>query len=269
MVAEILEVQTVLDRSLTANQRLGLSDVAGRLAGVAAVILHDVGEHQQALAWFKTGTTASERAGDSTLTAWLHARSAMIAVNYGSPKAAITQTHDAQKSLGTGAGGAPGALAAAVQARAFALMGRPDEAHASLRLADELFEHLSDDQRADTWWGYEEQKHLVHSSHALTAIGETEAARDAQVRALVLTKPSSHLTRTLLHLDRAACQVKDNDVEDGAATARIALTGLPDGYSSGLIAARAADVDHVIPAAARRRPEVLEFRALLTPANSG
>ena len=263
VVAEFLEVQTVLDRPLTGSQRTRLIDVAGRLAGLTAVILHDLGEHHQAVAWFRTGTNAARKAGDNTLTAWLLARSAMIDVNYGSPKDAIGKTREAQAALGDSAN-SPAALAAAVQARGFALMGRSDAAHEALNRADDLFERLSDADRAETWWGYEEQKHLVHASHALTAIGETGKASDAQTRALALTKPTSHLTRTLLQLDAAACRVKDGAVADGATAATAALTELPDGFSSGLIAARAAALDHVIPAAARRNPEVTAFRSLLT-----
>jgi tetratricopeptide (TPR) repeat protein len=262
VVAEFLDVQTVLDRPLTGSQRTRLTDVAARLAGLTAVILHDLGEHAQAVAWFTTGTNASKKANDDALTAWLLARSAMIDVNYGLPKDAVAKTRRAQAALGRSAT-APAALAAAVQARGFALMGRPQAAHDALNLADDLFEHLPDADRAETWWGYEEQKHLVHASHALTAIGETSKANDVQVRALALTKKTSHLTRTLLQLDAATCQVKDGAVGDGAAAATTALTGLPGGFSSGLVAARATAVDHVIPAAARRNAEVTAFRSLL------
>lgn len=262
VVAEFLDVQTVMDRPLTDGQRMRLTDVAGRLSGLIAVILHDLGQHRQAVAWFKTGTSASKKANDSALTAWLLARSAMIDVNYGLPKDAVAKTREAQAALGRSTT-APAALAAAVQARGFALMGQPQAAHEALNLADDLFERLSDAERAETWWGYEEQKHLVHASHALTIIGETRSAHDVQTRALALTKTTSHLTRTLLQLDAAACRVKDGAVADGAAAASTALTGLPAGFSSGLIAARATAVDHVIPAAARHNSDVVAFRSIL------
>jgi hypothetical protein len=262
VVAEFLDVRAMLDRPLTGSQRLRLADVAGRLAGLAAVVLHDLGEHHQAMSWFATGSNAAKQAGDNSLNGWLLARSAMIDANYGQPKDAVRKTRDAQAALGSSAT-APAALAAAVQARGFALMGRRQAAQTALNQADDLFEHLPDADRAETWWGYEEQKHLVHASHALTSIGATELAASVQPRALALTKTTSHLTRTLLQLDAATCQVKDGAVADGAAAATIALTKLPDGFSSGLVAARASAIDHVIPAAAHANPDVTAFRELL------
>ncbi|TJZ95880.1 hypothetical protein [Actinacidiphila oryziradicis] len=71
--------------------------------------------------------------------------------------------------------------------------------------ANRLMEQLSGEQRADTWFGHCEQKHHVHLSHALTALGDTRRARESQDHALALSAPTSTMTRTLLTIDAAAC----------------------------------------------------------------
>ncbi|GHD07577.1 hypothetical protein GCM10010313_26890 [Streptomyces violarus] len=64
---------------------------------------------------------------------------------------------------------------------------------------------LPEGERSDTWLTYSEQKHHVHLSHAYTTLGDTARAHESQQRALQLSAPTSTMTRTLLHIDAAAC----------------------------------------------------------------
>lgn len=113
-------------------------------------------------------------------------------------------------------------LAAAVAARAHALSHQTEQARHALAEADRLMNRLDSGQQADTWLTYSEQKHHVHLSHALTALGDTQRAHESQTRALELSAPTSSMTRTLLKLDAAAHH--DGDIEQACQRATAALT---------------------------------------------
>jgi hypothetical protein len=54
---------------------------------MAAVVLHDLGGHRDAYAWFDTADHAAQQAGDQPLQAWILARKAMVPLNFGAPRA--------------------------------------------------------------------------------------------------------------------------------------------------------------------------------------
>jgi hypothetical protein len=72
---------------------------------------------------------------------------------------------------------------------------------------------LPESKRSDTWLTCGEQKHHVHLSHAYTTLGDTSRARESRQRALELSAPTSTMTRTLLHVDAAACAHHGGDSE--------------------------------------------------------
>jgi hypothetical protein len=55
------------------------------------------------------------------------------------------------------------------------------------------------------------------------------------------------MTRTLLHIDAAACSHHDGDSEEACRRTVAALTGLPAGYRTGLVRRRAQDLYEAIP----------------------
>ncbi|MFD8005369.1 hypothetical protein [Streptomyces mirabilis] len=109
-------------------------------------------------------------------------------------------------------------------------------------------ERLLESERSDTWLTYSEQKHHVHLSHAFTTLEDTRSAREGQQRALELSAPTSTMTRTLLHIDAAACSHHDSDSEQACRRTVAALAALPDGYRTGLVRRRALDLYEAIPA---------------------
>lgn len=133
-------------------------------------------------------------------------------LNYGAPKAAADLAEQARQAAGTRPTAAA-VLAAAVAARAYALNHQSEQARAALTAADALMNRLPEPERSDTWLTYGEQKHHVHLSHAFTTLGDTGRARESQQRALELSAPTSTMTRTLLHIDAAACSHHDGDTE--------------------------------------------------------
>jgi transcriptional regulator with XRE-family HTH domain len=262
LIADFADVTPLLQRPQPAATRTALSRTMGQLGGMAAVVLHDLGNRREAYAWFATAARAAEEAGDRSLQAWILARKAMVPLNFGSHQTAADLAEQARRIAGT-ANTAVAALAAAVAARAYALAGRSDQADSAIRAANHLADALPDAERADTWFGHCEQKHHVHLSHALTALGETKRARESQTHALALSAPTSTLTRTLLRLDAATCQHRDGDTLDACQAAVAALTDVPARFRTGLTRSRAVDLYRCVPVNVRSAPAVRALAEVL------
>ncbi|MEU0820339.1 hypothetical protein [Streptomyces mirabilis] len=266
VLADLVTDFTTLRPLLTVPQpapiRARLCRTAGQMAGMTAIVLHDLGSRRESRAWFATAARAAAESGDDQLRAWVLAREAMVPLNYGAPRAAAELANRARQAADTRPTAAA-TLAAAVAARAYALNHQSEQARAALAAADALMGRLPEGERSDTWLTYSEQKHHVHLSHALTTLGDTRRARESQQRALELSAPTSTMTRTLLNIDGAACSHHDGDSEDACRRTVAALTGLPDGYRTGLVRRRAQDLYEAIPAHHHREHAVRELRDVL------
>ncbi|MER5201030.1 hypothetical protein ACWD3J_40805 [Streptomyces sp. NPDC002755] len=210
-VADFAEIRPLLDMPQPVATRTRLCRTAGQMAGMAAIVLRDVGSRREAGSWFHTAARAVTESGDQQLHACMLAQEAMVPLNYGAPKAAADLAERARRTAGTAAI-AVAALAAAVAARVYALSGQTEQARGALADADRLMDRLDGGQLADTWFGHCEQKHHVHLSHAWTALGDIGRARESQDRAFVLSAPTSSMTRTLLKLDAATCVYRDGAI---------------------------------------------------------
>jgi hypothetical protein len=261
---DVSGLRPLLDSPLRVTDRVRLCRVTAQLTGMPAIVLHDLGEHREAGSWFRTSATAAAQSTDRTLHAWVLGRAAMLPLNFGAPGRAADLAERARRAAGRRPTAAA-ALAASVAARSHALSGDTDRAHRALAEADRIADRLPAAERADTWLGHPEQKHQVHASHALTVLGETRRARESRHHALELSAPSSTMTRGLLALDDAACWVHDGDPAQACHAAVTALTGLPDGWRTGLTRTRAVDLLYAIPAARRNEPAARELAAVLAP----
>lgn len=262
IVGDFADIRPLLDAPQPVVTRSRLCHTAGRMAGMAAIVLHDLGARRDARSWFGTAARAAAESGDQQLHAWAAARVAMVPLNYGAPKAAVTLAEEARHTAGASPTPAA-ALAAAVASRAYALSGQTDKARLAIADAERLMDRLDSEQRSDTWFGYPEQKHHVHLSHALTALGDTHRARESQQRALELSAPTSTMARTLLALDAATCAHREGDTGQGCREATAAYVALPPEYRTGLIRTRAMDLYRSIPAPRHREPAVLAFKEAL------
>ncbi|MFF7964991.1 hypothetical protein ACFZC3_06440 [Streptomyces sp. NPDC007903] len=202
--------------------------------------------------------------GDRQLHAWVLAREAMVPINWGAPQAAVRLAEQARQIAGPRPTAAA-TLAAAVAARVYALAHQPEQARAALADADNLMAQLDTADRADTWLTHGEQKHHVHLSYALTALGDTHRAHDSQQRALELSTPTSTMTRSLPAVDAATCAHRGGDTETACRRATVVLCGLPADYRTGLVHRRAAELYRAVPAQYRAlgvHRERLHFGAL-------
>ncbi|MEW1548647.1 hypothetical protein [Streptomyces tsukubensis] len=246
LLAEFGELRPLLLRPGTDRDRTILAHVTGRMAGMVAVVLHDLGQHRESHHWSATAARAAERSGDRNLHAWVLAREAMVPLNFGAPAAAAGLA-DRARQLAGDAPSAAGALAAAVAARAHAMTGDREHALKAVAEAERTADRLSQQQQTDTWFGYPAQKHHVHLSQALTHLGETRRAYEAQRAALRLTRSPSVMTRALVTIDEAMCRAHDGDREEAARIATHAYGSLPAPYRTGLTRTRATALYRSLP----------------------
>jgi len=262
MVGDFTTLRPLLTVLQPAPIRARLCRTAGQMAGMTAIVLHDLGSRRESRAWFATAARAAAESGDDQLRAWVLAREAMVPLNYGAPKTAAGLAERARHAAGNRPTAAA-TLAAAVAARAYALNHQSEQAHAALAAAGALMKRLPESERPDTWLTYSEQKHHVHLSHAYTTLGDTRRAHESQQRALELSAPTSSMTRTLLHLDAAACAHHDGDTEQACRRATAALAALPDDFRTGLVRRRALDLYEAVPAQHHSERAVRELRRVL------
>ncbi len=262
LVADVAELQPHLDSPQPVATRMRVCRTAGQMAGMTAIVLHDLGARKESRAWFATASRAAAESGDHQLHAWVLAREAMVPLNYGAPQTSAVLAEQARQLAGSRPTAAA-TLAAAVAARAYALSHQPQQAHQALAAADAFMERLDAGARADTWLTHGEQKHHVHLSHALTALGDTRRARESQQRALELSAPTSTMTRSLLTIDAATCVHHDGDTEEACQRTVAVMSGLPAAYRTGLVQRRALDLYRSIPAQHHHEAAVRELRDVL------
>ncbi|MFI9041279.1 hypothetical protein [Streptomyces sp. NPDC053726] len=262
LASDFVNLRPLLDSPQPVATRIRVCRTAGQMSGMIAIVLHDLGARKEARKWFATASKAAQESGDRQLHAWVLAREAMVPINYGAPQAAALLAEQARQAAGNRPTAAA-TLAEAVAARAYALSHQPDRAREALTAADMLMERLDASARADTWLTHGEQKHHVHLSHALTALGDTPRARESQQRALELSAPTSTMTRSLLAIDAAACFHHDGDTEQACQRAVAILAALPDAYRTGLVHHRALDLYYSIPAQHREESAVRELHDVL------
>ncbi|OEJ29958.1 hypothetical protein AS594_35960 [Streptomyces agglomeratus] len=263
LVTDFADLHPMLAAPQPVATRVRVCRTAGQMAGMAAIVLHDLGARKEARGWFVTACRAAKESGDRQLHAWVLAREAMLDLNYGAPQTAAGRAEQARQTAGNRPTAAA-TLAAAVAARAYALSHQPEEARQAVADADALMERLDAAARADTWLTHGEQKHHVHLSHAFTALGDTRRARESQQRALELSAPTSTMTRTLLTIDAAACDHHDGDPEQACRRTVTVLNGLPAPYRTGLVHRRATDLYRSIPSRHHRELAVRELHDALT-----
>ncbi|MET7695136.1 helix-turn-helix transcriptional regulator [Streptomyces sp. NPDC005483] len=263
LVTDFAELKPLLSTPQPVATRIRACRTAGQMAGMTAIVLHDLGARKASREWFTTAAKAARESGDMQLLAWIWGREAMVPLNYGAPQAASILAERARRAAGDRPTAAA-TLAAAVAARAYALSHQDEQARDALKAADAYMERLDAGARADTWFTHGEQKHHVHLSHALTALGDTARARESQARALELSAPTSTMTRSLLLVDAAACTHHDGDTEEACRRTTAVIAGLPDAYRTGLVHRRALDLYRAIPAQHHHEAAVRELRDVLT-----
>ena len=189
-----------------------LCRLAARLAGLAGMIMIDIGDQRLARSFFRTARTAADETGDRHLRAWVAVREGLVPLYYGDPA-------EASALARTGAGLAgrnpcvAGVMAPVLEARSLArAVARGDDkgrqvvhrATTMLNQAHDALTRLPAAERGDTAFGYTERQLLFHEGDTRIMLGDHRGAEKAFTWSLEMYAPDEILDRSLVTLGRRA-----------------------------------------------------------------
>lgn len=242
-----------------AKRRLTLA--TAHMAGLMALTLLKMGD-PAARTWWCTGRQAAAAVDDRAAMSWLYAHQAYQAYYLGDMDSAVDLAARAQQQ----AGGLPcvgPALAAPLEARALAVLGRREAAAGALQRAEVALERLPESKRIGSAFGYSENQLRFHAGNAWTHLGETGRAAEEHAHALTLYPDDDQTDLTLIRLDQAMCMVQDGRPAEAAAHATTTIRELPREHRSALIVYRAEQLAERVPRQAQTVPEVQMLRQQL------
>lgn len=251
LMADIADLQRVLKHRHTPHARRRLTTCLAQLAGLVALTLLKAGDGG-ARDWWRTGRAAATAADDRATLSWIYAQEAYQLYYNGDIAGALDLADRAQYV----AGGLPcvgPALAAPLEARAHAVLGRHDRAAAALTAGQTALDRLDPDQQVASALGYSPSSLHFHAGDAWTHLADTTRARDELHRALDLYPATDYTDRALIGLDLAACHTADGDPDSAATLAAHTITDLPPEHRSALIIYRARQVAATVPEGTARQ----------------
>ncbi|MDT3438267.1 helix-turn-helix transcriptional regulator [Pseudofrankia sp. BMG5.37] len=266
LAADFSAVQHALATRQPSSTTRQLTHITAQLAGLISLSLIKMGHRSPARAWGRTARLAADESGDAALSSWVRAQDAYTYYYGGAVREAVAAAQEAQAIAGrTPCVGA--VLAAALQARAHAVLGQKVETDAALRKAEAILAALQPDDVTESAFGYNEAQLRFHEGNALTHLHDRRRVWEATDRALTLYPSSNYLDRTLIELDRADCLIHDGEVAEGVAHVARTLMELPPQRRDGLILQRARGLakatspgHHALPTV-RQLYDVLELPA--------
>ncbi|HEY1619210.1 MAG TPA: tetratricopeptide repeat protein [Streptosporangiaceae bacterium] len=250
-----------------------LCRVAGQLAGLAGIVLLDLGDQRLARSFFRTARTAIDETGDRKLRAWVAAREALVPLYYSDPQEAAALAGSAMDMAGRQPCVA-GVMAPVVEARAQArlarltrrrgreLRGVLDRVRGALDRSYDALGELTDDQTGDTAFGYTERQLSFHAGDALAMLGDHQEAQRCFARALRLYPAAEVLDTALVSFGQARCLADADEPEQALRLAADALLRLPREQHAEIIMQAARGLDAL---AARHAglPAARDFREVL------
>jgi tetratricopeptide (TPR) repeat protein len=262
LTADIDELERAMTkcRALSALRRL--TRVAANLSGLVCLTLVKLGDRQAFRRWAKTARIAANEADDAVTYSWVLAQEAYGHYYSGDLNEAVSVAQHAQAVVpSTVCVGA--VLAAALEARAQAALGRVEETCNALRRTETLLSSLDGATGASSAFGYSEAQLRFHESNALTHLGDTRGAWRAQDRALELVAPADFMDRAFTRLDRAMCLSAEGDAREASSYVCETLLDLSDAERQGIITGRARQIVAAMPTAVQNLPPVRELSDLL------
>ncbi|MFD8965953.1 helix-turn-helix domain-containing protein [Streptomyces sp. NPDC059568] len=260
LLADFGDLRLMLTGRQSAPVRKRLLIATARMAGLMALTLLKM-KDDRSRAWWRTGRAAAAAAEDRATLSWMYAQEAYQLYYSGDLAGAVELAGRAQ-ALAGGLPCAGPALAAPLEARAHALLGRPEETALALAAAETALGRLPAEERTESAFGYSESQLRFHIGNALTHLGITRRAREEQDRALELYPTADHTDRALIRLDQAMCLAADGDTAAAASHATNVIVDLTPEHRSPLIIFRARDVAVKVPEA-RAVSEVRVLREVL------
>lgn len=265
IAGDLTELREVIGRRPSASALRRLTGMAAQMSGLMCLVLCRIDDKIAAHRWARTARLAAIEAGDPMMQSWVLAQEAHAHYYSADFREAVTVARYAQEVAGHKACVGT-ALAAAIEARAQAAMGRREETRAALGRAEELLSRLEGDALSASAFGYSEAQLRFHEENAYTRLGEVGSALAAQERALELCSPVDYTDWALTRLDRATCLTKTGHASDALESLAETIGSLDGAKRQGIIAERARLVLDALPPAQRSSSTARDLRALLTQA---
>lgn len=252
-----------------------LCRLAAQLAGLAGMIMIDVGHQRMARSFFRTARTAGDETGDRQLRAWIAVREALVPLYYGDPAEAV-----ALARAGAGLAGrnvcVAAAMAPVIEARALARVAarrggtaKPQglrRASALLDGAHEALARLPVTDRGDTAFGYTERQLLFHEGDALVTLAHQQGAEKALTHALRLYSTEEILDRSLATLGLARCRLEADEPEEALRLSRETLFAVPREHRSEIMVRAARSLGDCVAGRHGEFTAVREYREALASA---
>ncbi len=251
-----------------------LCALAARLAGLAGMIMINVGDQRLARSFFSTARSAADETGDRPLRAWVAVREALVPLYYGDPRQAAAAARAGADLAGRKACPA-GVMAPIVEARALAWLGQSRARRPRRVLAPgepwpwtgrtTRSTRLPAEQQAGTAFGYTERQLLFHQGDALVTLGDHRGADDAFGQAMRLYSRDEFLDRSLVTLGQARCRFAAGEPEEAIRLSQETLLRLPSQHRPGLVLRAARSLGDAVAAKHGDFPAMRDYReALLT-----
>lgn len=262
LTADLVELKRALDRYRSASALRTLTRVAADMAGLMCLTLCKLDDRSAFRRWARTARLAAHEAGDPVTHSWVLAQEAYGHYYSGDLIEAVDVARHAQELVQTtpcvGA-----ALAAALEARAHAAMGRDRETRESLARAEAILSRIDGDSLIPSAFGYNEAQLRFHEGSAYTHLRDVKSALKAQDRALQLCAPGDYTDWAMTRLDRGACLAYEGGASEALRYATETLTGLTEPQREGIIALRGYEILDALPEGQRELPAARELRELL------
>lgn len=265
LCADLIELQQAVRRHRSASALRRLSRVAAQMSGLICLTLCKLDQTSAFRQWARTARLAAHEAGDPETLSWVLAQEA-YGHFYGSDTAyAIDVAQQAQSVVKGPCVGA--ALAAALEARAHAVMQMSDVACAALGRAQNNLSGLEEDMLLPSAFGYNEAQFRFHEGNVYTHLGNVESAFVATDRALELCTSGDYTDWALTRLDRASCLAISHDTAGSMNYAAATVIALSTEQRRGIITRRGLELLNSLPAREAKLPAARDFRELLTLPN--
>ena len=252
-----------------------LCRLAAQLAGLAGMIMIDVGHQRLARSFFRTARTAGDETGDRQLRAWIAVREALVPLYYGDPAEAV-----ALARAGAGLAGrnvcVAAAMAPVMEARALARVAarrggtaKPQglrRASALLDSAHEALSRLPATDRGDTAFGYTERQLLFHEGDTLVTLAHQQGAEKALTHALRLYSTEEVLDRSLTTLGLARCRLEADEPEEALRLSKETLFAVPREHRSEIMVRAARSLGDSVAGRHGEFLAVREYREALATA---
>ncbi|MFE6412574.1 helix-turn-helix domain-containing protein [Streptomyces sp. NPDC057837] len=215
------------------QDRSDLYVTAGRLSGVLAYALLDMGDADEALAHATAAGRCAEFAGDAELAAWVAGTKSLIARFQGDYGRALEYVRDGYQWVGHGQGTGEARLRCG-EAQCLANLGDSRAANAALDAAEKARERIRRPDSLEGLFGFSRAKQSYYAGSSLIWLqGGHDAERAAReaTAAIELWQSGSVEERSLdderlAHIYLATARVQLDDVE-GAADAIRPILSLP------------------------------------------